>query len=79
MTALSILSTLNEELGCLDRVERIIKVFGMVNVAPGFNNTPRSSTRAPTSWSTFSATPGDTLAVRSGWRSCRSTSPSRSR
>ena len=40
MTALSILATLNAELGSLDRIERIIKVFGMVNVAPGFNQTP---------------------------------------
>jgi enamine deaminase RidA (YjgF/YER057c/UK114 family) len=40
MTALSILATLNAELGNLDRIERIIKVFGMVNVAPGFNQTP---------------------------------------
>ena len=40
MTALSILATLNAELGDLDRVERIIKVFGMVNVAPGFDQTP---------------------------------------
>jgi enamine deaminase RidA (YjgF/YER057c/UK114 family) len=40
MTGLSILATLDAELGSLDRVERIIKVFGMVNVAPGFNQTP---------------------------------------
>jgi enamine deaminase RidA (YjgF/YER057c/UK114 family) len=40
MTALSILATLNAELGNLDRIERIIKVFGMVNVAPAFNQTP---------------------------------------
>lgn len=40
MTALSILATLEAELGTLDRIERIIKVFGMVNVAPGFNQTP---------------------------------------
>jgi enamine deaminase RidA (YjgF/YER057c/UK114 family) len=40
MTALSILSTLQAELGDLDRIKRIIKVFGMVNVAPGFNRTP---------------------------------------
>ena len=40
LTALSILSTLNAELGNLDRIRRIIKVFGMVNVAPGFNQTP---------------------------------------
>jgi enamine deaminase RidA (YjgF/YER057c/UK114 family) len=40
MTALSILATLNAELGDLDRIERIVKVFGMVNVAPGFDQTP---------------------------------------
>jgi enamine deaminase RidA (YjgF/YER057c/UK114 family) len=40
MTGLSVLATLNAELGSLDRIERFIKVFGMVNVAPGFNQTP---------------------------------------
>lgn len=40
MTALSILATLKAELGDLDRIQRIIKVFGMVNVAPGFDRTP---------------------------------------
>ncbi|HYB26971.1 MAG TPA: RidA family protein [Solirubrobacteraceae bacterium] len=40
MTGLSILATLNAELGDLDRIERVIKVFGMVNCAPGFNQTP---------------------------------------
>jgi enamine deaminase RidA (YjgF/YER057c/UK114 family) len=40
VTALSILATLQAELGDLDRIERIIKVFGMVNVAPGFDQTP---------------------------------------
>jgi enamine deaminase RidA (YjgF/YER057c/UK114 family) len=40
MTACSILATLNAELGDLDRVERVIKVFGMVNVAPGFTQMP---------------------------------------
>ena len=40
MTALSILATLNAELGGLDRIQRIVKVFGMVNCAPGFNQTP---------------------------------------
>lgn len=40
LTGLSILATLDAELGSLDRVERIVKVLGMVNVAPGFNLTP---------------------------------------
>ena len=40
LTGLSILATLQSELGDLDRIQRIVKVFGMVNVAPGFNQTP---------------------------------------
>lgn len=40
MTGLSILATLRAELGDLDRIERFVKVFGMVNCAPGFNQTP---------------------------------------
>lgn len=40
MTGLSILATMQAELGTLDRVRRVVKVFGMVNVAPGFNQTP---------------------------------------
>src|SRR5262245_50307223 len=39
-TALSMLATVRAELGSLDRVKQIIKVFGMVNCAPGFNQTP---------------------------------------
>ncbi|MGA3216121.1 MAG: RidA family protein [Acidimicrobiales bacterium] len=40
MTALSILATLRSHLGDLDRIERIVKVLGMVNVAPGFVHMP---------------------------------------
>jgi enamine deaminase RidA (YjgF/YER057c/UK114 family) len=40
LTGLSILATLRAELGDLDRIARIVKVFGMVNVAPGFTQTP---------------------------------------
>jgi enamine deaminase RidA (YjgF/YER057c/UK114 family) len=40
LTGLSILATLRNELGDLDRIARIVRVFGMVNVAPGFNQTP---------------------------------------
>ena len=39
-TGLSILATLAAGLGDLDRIERFVKVFGMVNVAPGFTRTP---------------------------------------
>ncbi len=40
LTALAILGDLQRELGDLDRVTAWLRVFGMVNVAPGFNNTP---------------------------------------
>lgn len=40
LTALSILSSLKRELGDLDRVTAWLKVLGMVNVAPGFQNPP---------------------------------------
>ena len=40
MTALSMLATVRQELGDLDRVRQVVKVFGMVNCAPGFNRTP---------------------------------------
>jgi enamine deaminase RidA (YjgF/YER057c/UK114 family) len=39
-TGLSILATLDAELGGLDRIDRFVRVFGMVNVAPGFTRTP---------------------------------------
>jgi enamine deaminase RidA (YjgF/YER057c/UK114 family) len=40
MTTLSLLATMRAELGDLDRVRRIVKVFGMVNAAPGFDQMP---------------------------------------
>lgn len=40
LTALSILGSLKRELGDLDRVSAWIRVFGMVNSAPGFNQQP---------------------------------------
>jgi enamine deaminase RidA (YjgF/YER057c/UK114 family) len=40
LTALSILASLEHELGDLDRVERWVKALGLVNCAPGFNLTP---------------------------------------
>ncbi|MEI2637543.1 MAG: RidA family protein [Microthrixaceae bacterium] len=40
LTGLSILATLQSKLESLDRVGRIVKVFGMVNVAPGFDDIP---------------------------------------
>jgi enamine deaminase RidA (YjgF/YER057c/UK114 family) len=38
--ALALIATLREEAGSLDRVTRIVKVFGMVNSSPGFAGLP---------------------------------------
>jgi enamine deaminase RidA (YjgF/YER057c/UK114 family) len=40
LVGLNLLSTMRHELGTLDSVVRIVKVLGMVNCAPGFNETP---------------------------------------
>lgn len=38
-TGLALLASLRAEIGSLDRVTRIVKVFGMVNCHPGFSRT----------------------------------------
>ena len=38
---LNILATVRESLGSLDRVERVIKLLGMVNAAPDFTGHPQ--------------------------------------
>jgi enamine deaminase RidA (YjgF/YER057c/UK114 family) len=40
LTGLSILASLRDELGELDRVARWVKVLGLVNCSPGFSATP---------------------------------------
>ncbi len=40
-TGLAILRSLRDELGDLDRITGWARVFGMVNAAPGFTETPR--------------------------------------
>ena len=40
LVGLGLLATMRRELGSLDEVHRIVKVLGMVNCAPGFNQTP---------------------------------------
>ena len=41
LAGLNLLATLRSELGSLDRVRQIVKVLGMVNCAPGFDQTPQ--------------------------------------
>jgi enamine deaminase RidA (YjgF/YER057c/UK114 family) len=40
LTGLAVLSSLRQALGDLDRIEAWLRVFGMVNAAPGFNRFP---------------------------------------
>jgi enamine deaminase RidA (YjgF/YER057c/UK114 family) len=40
LTGLNLLAVLRAEIGSLDRVASIVKLLGMVNCAPGFNDTP---------------------------------------
>jgi enamine deaminase RidA (YjgF/YER057c/UK114 family) len=40
LTALAMIASLKRAIGDLDRVTAWLRVFGMVNVAPGFNKTP---------------------------------------
>jgi enamine deaminase RidA (YjgF/YER057c/UK114 family) len=40
LTALAVLSSLKDALGDLDRIDAWLRVFGMINTAPGFNRTP---------------------------------------
>lgn len=40
LTGLHLISTMQAELGDLDRVVRIVKVLGMVNAVPGFGQQP---------------------------------------
>ena len=40
LTALSMLGSLQRALGDLDRITAWLRIFGMVNAAPGFTNTP---------------------------------------
>ena len=39
--ALSMLASLKQQLGDLDRIKRVVRLFGMVNAAPGFDRMPQ--------------------------------------
>jgi enamine deaminase RidA (YjgF/YER057c/UK114 family) len=41
ITGLQLLAVMRRTLGSLDAVRQVVKTFGMVNVAPGFNRTPQ--------------------------------------
>jgi enamine deaminase RidA (YjgF/YER057c/UK114 family) len=41
LTGLNLLAAIRSAVGSLDRVERVVKIFGMVNAAPGFGDHPK--------------------------------------
>jgi enamine deaminase RidA (YjgF/YER057c/UK114 family) len=41
ITALAMLATIKRELGDLDRVKQVVRLFGMVNCIPAFDTMPR--------------------------------------
>ncbi|MEX2601074.1 MAG: RidA family protein [Balneolaceae bacterium] len=41
LTGISLLNSLDQEIGDLNRVKRIVKVFGMVNAVPSFREQPQ--------------------------------------
>ena len=41
LTGLGLLATMRDALGSLDRVDFIVKLLGMVNAAPDFNDSPK--------------------------------------
>lgn len=41
LAGLQLLAALQSELGSLDHVRQVVKLLGMVNGAPGFNQTPK--------------------------------------
>ena len=41
LVGLGLLAAMRDALGSLDRVQLIVKLLGMVNAVPGFNNSPK--------------------------------------
>ena len=70
LTGLSILGSLQRTLGDLDRITSWVRVFGMVNSGPGFNQQPIRAARSawPNSRSTY---PSRSKAKLKSWRSVK--------
>jgi hypothetical protein len=70
--ALSMLASLKQELGDLDRIKRVVRLFGMVNVAPGFDRMPEVIAAHPiSSTSCLGQRPASMPARLLAWPSCR--------
>ena len=66
--ALSILASLKQQLGDLDRIKRVVRLFGMVNAAPGFDRMPEVIDGASDLFSSCSAQKVPARAL--GGRAC---------
>lgn len=72
LTALSILGSLKRALGDLDRIAAWVRVFGMVNSAPGFNRQPSVINGfSDLILELFGPEIGRTAAAPWAWLSCR--------
>jgi enamine deaminase RidA (YjgF/YER057c/UK114 family) len=77
-TAVSVLATLKQELGDLNRVKRIVKVMGMVNSTPEYTEQHLVTNGFSDLRVAVFGDKGKHARSRSEWVRCRSTSRSRS-
>ena len=68
---LDLLAVMRQELGSLDKVKRVVKVLGMVNAAPDFEDHPKVINGCSDLFVQVLGEKGDTPAPRSAWDRCR--------
>ena len=71
---LTMLATLKKELGTLDKIERVVKVLGMVNAAPNFTNHPQVINGFSNLMVELRGDAGPRAPVPWGWVRCPATS-----
>ena len=79
LVGLNLLSSLEAAIGDLDRVERFVKVLGMVNAEPDFRHHPRVMDGFSNLMIDIFGSRAGARARRSAWARCRTRYPSRSK
>jgi len=79
LVGLGLLAAMREALGSLDRVDFIVKLLGMVNAVPNFNDSPKVINGCSDLFVEYSATPVATPARLSAMSCCLTRSRSRLR
>ena len=76
---IGLLAAARSAVGSLDRIERVVRMLGHVNAAPGMDQAAKSSTAARSSCSRCLVPEAGAFARRWAWARCRATSrcPSR--